>query len=259
MEVKTLMSRVRWHASKRSVPQIRSRLLFVHIPKCAGSALTEAIARHFWSGRTTWFDVHALARGSALMGRPPNEMNLALTAYFLSMRQRRHFLSGHVNLSEEICDAFASEWSFVTMLRNPTSRWLSHYFYDRFKTHSGFGQIAEDLEQFVETEKAKRLGSLMVAQLSGRRLSDGSVGDAEIRSARRVLDHFRVVGILEDLDDFAQRFHKSLGVRLEVRQKNRSPAPANQMINERMLARISQLCEPDQQVYDYALHRRSIV
>ena len=89
-----------------------------------------------------------------------------LLLYF--MNQRFSCISGHVCFSERAYHNFHDTYKFVTILRDPVQRWISHYFYNAYKTHSNLGKIeSDDIATFLESDRARSWGHHYVQMLGG--------------------------------------------------------------------------------------------
>ncbi len=87
-------------------------LIFLHIPKCGGATLQSIIRRHL-SKAETFITVPPWEKSKALL--------LGLTEY---QRNSIKFLTGH--FSYGIHEAIPSPATYITMLRNPVDRIISH-------------------------------------------------------------------------------------------------------------------------------------
>lgn len=224
-----------------------ANILFLHMPKCAGQSINAAIARHY-AGRRPVFrlPIRPAARAAELAGR--ETMDLCHDLLLFQLAQRRYgYISGHFPFSLTAWTEFRDDWKFVTVLRHPVQRWFSHYFYNRFKTHSELDRITDEIESFIETERAARYGRIYVRHLS----ESGDVNEA-LANLRK----FDLVGQLERLPDFAERFQRMFGIPLSIGRRNENPLVADRqqaMITPEIQTRVEKLCALDTQVYDYAL------
>lgn len=72
-------------------------------------------------------------------------------------RRDIRYVSGHFAFSELVHGRFGDRWESVTIMRDPVTRWFSHYFFNRYKPDEHF-RIHDDLGSFLETGLGKRLG-----------------------------------------------------------------------------------------------------
>ena len=76
-----------------------------------------------------------------------------------------------------------------------------------------------------------------------------------VRQAKVNLEKFEVLGLLDDMDAFADQFSSQFGVRLNIPTKNTSPMEDNKyeaMRNEEYIHRVKEICENDIEIYKYA-------
>ena len=114
-------------------------------------------------------------------------------------------------------------------------------------------RIEEGLEQFLETDMARRLGASYVEYYAGLPARADITSAAAISSAIANLGRFDLVGRLDRLEAFEQGLRQVLGTRLKVGHENRmkpSVDAARQPITPAMRQRIEQLCAPDLAVWE---------
>ena len=233
----------RWRGSPRD------NLVFLHIPKSGGMSLHSAIARLYplsnarLPSAKSWRAAEQLGRDST---DEVAELRLFLLAIHLNDGVR--FVSGHFRFDERIYAAFHQRYRFVTLLRNPTRRWVSHYFYNRYKQHSQHRAISLELEHYLQTDAARRQGSIAVRYIGGTRADGDYNSEAAITCAKQNLEHFALVGCLEDLGRFVEVFQSRFHARLSIPQRNENPkdsAEIQSAITPDIERRIDALCEPD--------------
>lgn len=236
---------------RASFPNPGRKLFFLHVPKCGGSSIEQAF-RHVYSSRfRAELAVRASRDSAELIGLDWFRQCESLQAYFMSHKGMR-LIAGHFFWSEKCYHAFKNEWTYVTLLREPTGRWLSNYFYDRFKTHSDFNKLSGDLPAFLETDRARDMGCNLATFLSG---IPGGTSEA-VQHAKANLKRFDIVGFLNDLPRFQRKLEHVLQCRVPIPHKNKSPR--NDLLDRArndpsLMARIAELCAPDQDVYQSAL------
>ncbi len=246
--------KVRPHGASRAVEL--ERLFFLHIPKCGGTSIDAALldAYRAAGALSTHLDPRASARAAEAAGENIHDFRHHLLLYYMASRARH--LSGHFRFSETARGAF-EEWRYVTVLRDPVKRWLSNFFFNKYKDDGHF-QIDEPIERFIESERAEFYGWNYVSCLTDRALSASPGTEEAIERAVANVEAFAVVGVLERLDVFTADCERYFGVSLNVEHRNRSPHPAGQQreeLSDEMHERIRALCEPNRRVYDAARAR----
>ena len=138
------------------------------------------------------------------------------------MSQNVPFISGHFSFSDKAYQYFSNTYSYITILRDPIKRWISQYFFDKYKPHK-FRQIHEDLPTFIQSERGKSHGYQYVQMLGGLHPSGEYSSQQAIERAKENLHKLEVVGCLEYIDVFMKQFENRFGVKLKIHRKNQSP------------------------------------
>ena len=244
---------------------VRPRLVFIHIPKCAGTAAARAMRRAYFPvhrellsrlrGRLGYgyesIRVEASYEAARSLGLNLPEFHAALLFYAMGL-PKNGLIAGHVPFSRAAADAFSDEWQFITVLREPVSRFMSEYFYNRFKTSSRYFKVEEELEAYLDTADARRTSTQMINFLTGRADEYATPTESEMDAALANLRRFAVVGFFEDLDRFADDMAARFGRRPVVPRINRNPAPEGlrkRELDPTIRGRIAELNAADSEVY----------
>ena len=170
-----------------TTPTLPKPFIFLHIPKTGGTTLTSVVRAntppeelvHLWD-RPRTSQLPAIRKKSVVFGH-------------LFFGLHRHF---------------SSACTYVTVLRQPVDRVISHYFYHRRTPWDPFHSIARDhsLEEwsrsFIDAQ------NLQVQIVSGKR---GVATRDTLELAKKNLAGFGVVGILERFDETLQLMKQRLG------------------------------------------------
>lgn len=234
-------------SSSRPVPP---RIAYQHIPKCAGTSMVQALRE---CGLFAPEEVASLAAPptrvvASLFGEDLHEFRERLLVYYLAHDDLR-CVAGHFRLSRTAWCAFADSWHFITLLREPVSRWYSHYFYNRDKRRGERCQITADLEEFVQTDRAASIGTTLTYFFAG---ASASGEQSLVDQALSNLDGYALVGCLEHLGAFTARFRKAYGVELHLGKEKQSPLDrATQLaeITPEIDRRVRDLCAADTEMY----------
>lgn len=234
-------------------------IAFMRIPKCATTSVHRSLARAY---RSVWLyegsGIHLVHHGACdgaadVEGTTTWEMRRTALAYLLSHPDSR-YVYGHYEVNGRLLDSFADEFNFITLLRNPVDRWISHYLYNKHLPRERY-DIEVGMEDFLETRRGRGIGQIYTAYLTGT----GDVPaeereSSEIRErARENLDAFELVGIVEEMDQFLEKFESRFGVELDVHRRNTTPAPEGaKEVGEELRARIREVCAADLELYEYA-------
>lgn len=169
-------------------------VIFLHLPKAAGSTLNRVIAQQY---------VPAEIYKTAGKAMP------VLGAELAAAPQVR-LIAGHVGFG--VHTLITRPFTYITVLRDPVERMISHYHYARkLKSHPLHAEIANGLSL---RDAARRL-----ANLQTRYLADESVRGTSETADRETLEsakenvgrHFAVAGLAERFDETLLLLHRHLG------------------------------------------------
>jgi hypothetical protein len=244
---------------------MNAKVVFIHIPKCAGTSLRHAVSRSLEEYRpekhlSVRVETRASVRTAEILNKDVQLVREELLLYFMADPGYR-FISGHFSFSELAYQQFSEEWSFITLLRHPVERWLSHFFFNRFKQDS-HTRISMELEEFLLTERAKELGSEYVRRLAPGSPESNCGSSSSISEALANLERLTMVGLVEKLDVFSADFEKLFHLKVDLPRMNQSPAPERVQAALRdtgLLQNVEDLCQPDMQIYDAAARRHNLL
>lgn len=237
--------------------QLRSKIFFLHIPKCGGTSMDESIRRSFgFFGKKKIFQLnaHASLKGAAIANRNLMDFREDILLYSMS-NHNYQYIAGHFRYSDKVYEEFGDNWKFITTLRHPVKKWISQYFFNRSKKDNHFS-INSDLESFVDSEAGRKLGSDYVQKLTDKNLGLDPTSKEAISIAAANLSNFSLVGFLEDLNGFTQDYKKTFGVQLKIKNKNSNPVSKSQQksqISSQLRNKIEEVCQPDMELYQLAL------
>ena len=238
------------------------RIAYIHVPKCAGVSVVNALHSAIYMDifRLTrisrHIDLNAGRRAKEALGVDTMTSREVMLVACLSDPLAR-FVSGHVVANPNVVSQFA-DWKFVTLLRKPTSRFVSQYVYDRYKD-SDWAKIRTDFHTYVDSDRARMSGMSMARYFSGMSPEQIEADpDRAVDASLRNLEKFFSVGFVEDMDAWVEDLGRRLGRRLKVPKLNTSPKPAiYQEIEESadLGSRLDALCATDTRIYDEARAR----
>jgi len=165
-------------------------LVFLHIPKAGGSSLRQVLQRQFRADQTLTI---ATGRGPWSQVRATPE----------SRRMQIRYVQGHVFYG--IDQYFAQPSAYITLMRDPVDRILSHYYYvRRLPTHHLHQVVVSNnmsLKDYVASDLVWGLSNQQTRMICGlptvRQLSQQNLAQAKANLEM----HFALVGLMEQYDE----------------------------------------------------------
>lgn len=248
------LARVR--AMDKIAPQ---RFVFHHVPKCGGTSVALALRKRYILSQVTVKPEESFRAFEAVTGRSDRAQMLIDVAALREQMLLYHLfddircISLHVAFSETAHQKFSGHYKFITVLREPVSRFISHFFWSHGKAHAHAG-IDEDFAAFLDTDRARRLGATYVDFFSGSPMARNLADPLLIQRATDTLRYrFDVVGYLDDLNRFESDVKAALGVRVRIGHENKARQPATtrqSVITPELMARVQDLCAPDLAIWN---------
>ena len=237
-------------------------VVFIHVPKCGGTSLGRAIrTRYLLSQQTIGPEESYRAVASLRPDLAPGSPDLFAAVHMFRQEILLYLLHGgtrcvsaHVPFTLAAHRQFSGRYKFVTLLRDPVKRYISHYFYSYGRdAHAG---IHEPLESFIESPRGKAYGALYSEFYSGLPAGSDFTAATAIDQAKANLDAcFSVIGFLDDLPGMTQKLADELGISIKIGHANKATTPKaerRQAITPEIEARIRDICAPDIDIYTHA-------
>lgn len=181
-------------------------IIFLHIPKTAGTTLDQIIYRQYRYG-----DVYETGKISQQGVEDYKNMSQ-------EERRKYRFLKGHMAFG--IHEYAPGPYAYFTFLREPIDRTISHlYFIHRHKDHPAYelfqGQELK-IQDFLELQLDRMLFNAQTRILSGAwdTVPIGGCTEEHLELAKENLkNHIRVIGITERFDESLLMLGKAFGWR----------------------------------------------
>ena len=248
------------------------KVAFLHIPKCGGTSIASSIAAAIGADRSGYIDP-IRTRGLAQMcledcRRPEGSEHLFAirrALFFDYFKEGKPYIYGHFPIVRE-CLVNSEGYEFVTLLREPTQRFVSQFKYylatkalpnEKFITQ----ERIEDLwQEYFCSDVANFHANVLTAYLDESSFLRLGHSDSAARAIEN-LKSFSVVGTLENLDLFTQKFRATVNAPLVIRSvKNKTSdkvAKSQNILLDRLftpdkMEDIYNICYRDINVYNFA-------
>jgi hypothetical protein len=168
------------------------------------------------------------------------------------------WISGHVRFSDTAHRIFSGSYKFITLLREPVSRYLSNYRYNYLR--DSYSGTRLDLEDYMDTFEGRMQGSLYAEYFSGLPANAAYRSEEAVSRARQNLQKLDLVGFTHEMSAFAGKAGDLLGVRVKIGHENRGKGSTEAAINsipESTIDAIRELCASDIEIYDFVRNLRS--
>jgi hypothetical protein len=212
-------------------------LVFLHLPKTAGTTLASSLAWNFPVGST--LHVNLYGKPVADLGRIP-----------LDQRSRLRLLHGHVPYG--VHDYIPRPCSYITIVREPVSRVVSAYKYvlqtPHHRHHREVVQGGVGLEEFIQTYWTEERRDRQTRQLCDR--PSGPIDDHAVAQAQDNLSKFLVVGLTDRFVETFVLLRRALRMRVPFYVTRNVTVPLEP--SDKALQLIASLESNDQKLYGFA-------
>lgn len=221
-------------------------MVFLHIPKAAGTSLSSSLVRNYPQDETIHLDILGFP------GLPnPRPFEEEMERIPLEKRSRVRLLWGHVAYG--VHKQIPRRCEYITVLREPLGRVISVYSYLlRNPRHVLHDRVVRDeigLAEYVEGGMDEgQTDNSQTRQLSGRQF--GALDREALAEAKHNLEGFLVVGLADRFEETFVLMRRTLRLRLPF-YVTRNVSPALE-VSERAVALIRERNELDFELYAFA-------
>lgn len=245
---------------------LKHRCVFMHVPKCGGTSVSEALyATVPLHQKIGILDSPSIRRAMAIQALGLDDeisfhdegLHAAEIADFreklvlMHMAHDCRLVHGHFLFSEAAWQQFGHAYRYVSILRDPVERTISNYRMDRRS-----GVFDGDFDAFLDSAEGRRKALHMLRFFGGQsEIADDQI-EAVTKLARQNIDRFTLIGFLDDLPGFARDFADIFGARPAIAHYNRASDKGLELTPAQR-GRLEALCAPDLVLYEHALRRHA--
>jgi hypothetical protein len=224
-------------------------IIFLHIGRTAGTTLNYVLDGQYPRRRIYQVDSHRLSESIAEFRDLPADRRRAMRV-----------LRGHVSFG--IHEAIPGPSTYITLLRDPIERIISHYQYVRERPHRLSARVIDEemtLEDYVRSGISVELNDWQTRVLAGATESPfGATGREMLDQALANVDeHFSVVGLSERFEEAVVMLKRSFGWRRAYYTKLNATRerPSRSDVPDGALRAIQELNALDIELYERARSR----
>jgi hypothetical protein len=168
------------------------RVLFDHLPKCAGTTINEYLLSHY--PRRLVFRTN---------GRHPMESVIKFQSLPKNSRYGFHLIIGH--LTNRLLDYIHPDIITLTVFREPIDRIISHYFFVRrdqnHYLHDQVSRMNIKLEDYASSGLRNELCNWYTCYFSGFSIEEAEMkpGESVNRAAQHIFNNYSIIGFQHDL------------------------------------------------------------
>jgi Sulfotransferase family len=220
--------------------QSQPLIIFLHLPKTAGSTLRGIIGRQY--GSRSILPLYESSFGEELAAIAPNQMDR------LRVVMGHFYFGAHISLSKPS--------TYITVLRDPIDRVISRYYFARRSPKDElYAAVREmSLKEFAETCVDNDQTRLLAGKYDGSSFGTSSDDEMLNIAKRNLAKYFAVVGITEEFDRSLILMKRILGWRnpFYIRRNVTRGRPRKDEFPQETLHVIQANNELDLELYRYA-------
>ncbi|WP_077536091.1 sulfotransferase family 2 domain-containing protein [Pseudoalteromonas aliena] len=220
--------------------QNQTKFAFVHVPKSGGISIDLAMREQLAKpGEARFSREGAIEMSLATFNQEITDLDSitqfsdhhaqqlnGLLAYHLA--QNWQYISGHVSTNQHIIENFAQQYHFITVLREPVSRFVSNYIYNKLTNslpimapnNLNSDNLIEEVDLILGHRRGWQMANVMSMCITGRFAKD--VTDAEKVQSEFAdnLAAYKVVGFLDNLNSFSEKIKQLSNKQINIGNHN---------------------------------------
>lgn len=215
-------------------------IVFVHIAKCGGISIDTALRSVFASPGQPRINRNAAINTSLKnftqdCESPENSARFGdLHSHTIQMLVNYHlelnwsYISGHTAVTSELLAKYANKNNFVTVLREPIARFISHYIYtkltnelpimlpNKFNTDN----LIQEAKGILNSRRGWHMINTPTMCLTGQFPKDVEHAKQVQSTVANNLKHFSAVGFLDELPQFVEQIKQVTNKDIVIPRKN---------------------------------------
>jgi len=227
-------------------------LVFVHMPKTAGSTFHDLLQKQYKD------KVHYFASGNGF-----KQLN-GLRHMSQAEIDRIDIVRGHINYG--IHQYFKKQCEYITFLRSPVKRIISHYQYLQHNPfhplHKIFNREKFSIRDFLHKTTDNDNGQIRalcgisntLSMFEGPRIPSGDINELHLKQAKEILESFVAFGIQEKFDMSLLLMKNKLGFDFPLyKSQNLSNKNSKVFVSQEDIDFIKEFNSFDIKLYNFAL------
>ncbi|WP_099237330.1 sulfotransferase family 2 domain-containing protein [Synechococcus sp. BDU 130192] len=245
------------------------KTVFLHIPKCGGTSISSAISRAICANHNGYVDpimtrylAQKLSKNHTTTAEIELLFNMRRALFFERFEKQEPYIYGHFPVIKQ-CLLDQGNYMFMTILREPVERFISQFKYylatrvlnkKKSVTHDEIKVLWDD---YFYSDLAQFHANILVSYLDDK--SPDGIGTSDsLERAVTNLKYFKIIGTLDRLDLFAQKFNNKTNRALDIEVVKNKTADKmlqeqnfliNSFFTEQRNQEIRQLCRQDISFY----------
>lgn len=178
---------------------------------------------------------------------------------FYAAMQDVQFITGHFCYDPQFGQLREKGYHFVSFLRNPVDRFISSYFYRRYKKRE-YSKIYERFEDYITSSSALDDGCTYIRFIGGIQPDEDPRSQQVIARAKENVKSFDEIGLLENMGSFQKSVRENIGLKMRIPHKRDNPAKQRKDVledykevknSESVRNRIAEICKPDLELFEF--------